>query len=396
MPQATANHMAKAPPATACSDVVGFTRLHYFHGQALGAVDLRREQAYHLEKARLRNRLLHGWGIVCGLDVEVVPKQPCDPDDEAPTASVLVVAPGAALDPQGNEVIVRNPRQVELNALLSEEELCLLCKQPATVYLTLCYHEQPIDPSRPLLTAECEPVAACQYGRVSETFRICASTTRPDPGPACEPCCGACGDHCLELAAIVDFDPEVPIEPGQLEFSGRRPLARHDLTEISAINWVHGGTYRREDATTLFDKGIEVRFSRPVQVASLREHVVGLTAIEAGGGRSAGMYNVDGEFVGLPETALTDRLVFRSTTDEMLQYGDRVMITIRGDFILDECCRAVDANHIGGDVPTIADCPADPTHPPDGPQCPPRPSGNGTEGGEFVSWIFVQGKGDTR
>ena len=396
MPQATKNHMAKAPPATACSDVVGFTRLHYFHGQALGAVDLRQEQAYHLEKARLRNRLLHGWGIVCGLDVEVVPKQPCDPDDETPNASVLVVAPGAALDCQGNEVIVREPRPVELNALLSEKELGELCRKPGNVYLTLCYHEQPIDPARPLLAAQCEPVAACQYGRVRETFRIRASTTRPDPGPDCEPCGGACGDDCLELAAIVRFNPDVPIEPWQLEFSGRRPLARHDLAEISAINWVHGATYPLEGAKALLKDGFEVRFSRPVQVASLRDHVVELTVIEGGGGRSGGMYNIAGEFDGLPDTALTDCLVFRSTTGETLQFGDRVMITIRGDFILDECCRAVDANHIGGNVPTIDDCPAEPVAPPDGPQCPPRPSGNSTEGGEFVSWIFVEGRGYTR
>jgi hypothetical protein len=391
VPQATANHTAKAPPpATACGDVVELTRLRYFHGQALGALDMRREQAYHLEKARLRNRLLHGWGIVCGLDVGTVPKQPCDPEDDTPDASIVVVQPGAALDRQGSEIVVRNPRELVLNALLSEDELRQLREQPATVYLTLCYHEQPIDPSRPLLAAECEPVAACEYGRVRETYRICASTRRPDPGPACEPCCGACGDHGLELAAIADFDPGVPVEPWQLDAGGRRPLARHDLAEISAINWVHAATYTREAATALFDAGIEVRFSRPVQVTSLRENVVELTTIEAGGGRSAGMYNVDGEFVGLPDDGLTDRFVFRSTTDETLQYGDRVMITIRGDFILDECCRAVDANHIGGNVPAVDDCPAQPFESPPGPRCPPRPSGNGTEGGEFVSWVFVQ------
>ena len=390
MPQATATHTGKAPPATACGDVVPFTRLRYFHGRALGALDLRREQAYHIEKDRLRNRLLHGWGIVCGLEVGVVPKEPCDPADEAPDAAVLVVAPGAALDCRGSEIVVRAPREVALDALLGEDELRALSAKPATVYLTLCYHEELIDPSRPLLVAECEPVAACQYGRVCETFRICASTTRPDPGPACEPCCGACGDPCLELAAIVDFSPEVALEPEQLDLGGRRPLALHDLAEISAINWVHGATYTREGATALFAGGIEVHFSRPVQVASLREHVVELTTIEAGGGRSAGMYNVDGEFIGLPQAKLTDRFTFRSTTDETLQYGDRVMITIRGDFIVDECCRAVDANHIGGNIPTIEDCPAQPISPPAGPLCPPRASGNGTEGGEFVSWIFVQ------
>jgi hypothetical protein len=394
VPEATANHIAKAPPATACGDVVDFTRLRYFHGRPLSAVDLRREQAYQLDKARLRNRLLHGWGIVCGLDVEIVPKLACDPADETPDATVLVVQPGAALDCQGNEIIVRNPRKLVLGALLDEDELLELRRQPAPVYLTLCYHEQLIDPSRPLLTAECEPVAACEYGRVCETYRICATTTRPDPGPACEPCCGACGDLCLELVAIADFDPDVPIEPEQLDFVGRHPLALHDLAEISAINWVHGATYTREDATALFKNGIEVRFSRPVQVASLRKHVVELTAIEGGGGRSAGIYDLDGEFVGLPDSGLTDSFVFHSTTDETLQYGDRVMITIRGDFIVDECCRAVDANHVGGGVPTI-DNPDDPQpiSLPDRP-CPARPSGNGTEGGEFVSWVFIQERSD--
>jgi hypothetical protein len=389
VPEATANHTAKAPPATACGDVVEFTRLRYFHGRALGALDLRREQSYHLDKARLRNRLLHGWGILCGLDVEVVAKQPCDPVDERPDTTVLVVAPGAALDCEGNEIIVRNPRRVTLHDLLGDEELKKLRKQPASVFLTLAYHEQLIDPSRPLLAAECEPVADCQYGRVCETYRICASTTRPDPGPACEPCCGACGDRCLELAEICGFDPGKPIEEAQLLFTGRRPLARHDLAEISAINWVHGATYTREDATALLDHGIEVQFSRPVQVASLRQHVVELIAFEGGAGRSAGVYTIEGEFAGLPDTLLTRSLRYRSTTDETLQYGDRVTITIRGDYIVDECCRALDASHVGASIPTIAESPAQPVERPRD-LCPPRPSGNGTEGGDLVSWIFVQ------
>jgi len=391
VPQATANHTGKAPPATACGDVADFKRLQYFHGRALGALDLRREQEYFLEKARLRNRLLHGWGIVCGLGVEIVAKEPCDPKDESPDSSVLVIQPGVALDCHGNEIVVRNPREVELNALLCHEDLSHTRQKPRTVYVSLCYHEELIEPSHPLLTAECEPVAACQYGRVCETYRICASTTRPDPGPACEPCCGVCGDRCLELAAIRVYNPGAVIEPWQLDLTGRRPLAVHDLAEISQINWVHGATYTRDAASKLFEEGIEVRFSRPVQVASLRDQVVELTTIEAGGGRSGGIYNIQGRFAKLPSTPLTDRFVFHSTTDETLQYSDRVVITIRGDFILDECCRAVDANHIGGTIPLIEKS-HEPLRLPKGPRCPPRRSGNGTEGGEFVSWIFVQNR----
>ena len=83
----------------------------------------------------------------------------------------------------------------------------------------------------------------------------------------------------------------------------------------------------------------------------------------------------------------------RSTTDETLQHGDRVMIRIHGDFILDECCRAIDANHIGGNVPlTAQDVHAQPLEPGGRAAVPAASTGNGTEGGEFVSWIFVHRK----
>src|SRR5262245_41219860 len=85
--------------------VVDFTRLRYFHGQPLAAADLRREQAYHRNKARLHNRLLHGWGIVCGLDLRVAPRSGCD-DPKDPTAIEVILLPGAAIDCRGNEIVV--------------------------------------------------------------------------------------------------------------------------------------------------------------------------------------------------------------------------------------------------------------------------------------------------
>jgi hypothetical protein len=133
-----------------------------------------------------------------------------------------------------------------------------------------------------------------------------------------------------------------------------------------------------------------VRLSRPVRTASLRDGVVQLTQIEGGGGRSAGIYNIAGEIAGLPSKELTDRFVFKSNSDETLQYGDRVIIRIHGDLIVDECCRALDANHVGGAIPLLDDPPADPVATPEATGCAPRWSGNGTEGGEFVSWIFIQ------
>ena len=69
-------HACERRSSSGCAAVPELTRLRYFHGRGLSALDLRREQAYHLERHRLHNRLLHGWGIVCGLDVEVAPLKP--------------------------------------------------------------------------------------------------------------------------------------------------------------------------------------------------------------------------------------------------------------------------------------------------------------------------------
>jgi hypothetical protein len=371
-----------------CADVGEFSRLRYFHGQPLSALDFRREQAYHLEKARLHNRLLHGWGIVCGLDVAVTAKEDCGPEENDPTSTEVIVLSGSAIDCAGYEIVVRHPRPVYLSELLSADDQARLQKDPATVYLTLCYRELLSDPTRPLLANGCEPPSACEYARVVETFQICASTTPPNRGPACEPCCGACGDQCLELVAITDFDPAVPVTEGQLDLSGRRGLALHPFPQITGINWVHDATYSVGDADSLLDAGLEMQFSRPVQVSSLVPGAVELTGVERGAGRSASIFSIEGEFVGLPAADLTDRFVFRRNTGERLNPEDRVIVTVRGDLIVDECCRAVDGNHIGGAVPVSASAPYQPQSAPARP-CPARPSGDGVEGGDFVSWFYA-------
>lgn len=371
-----------------CTAVGEFTRLRYFHGQPLSALDLRREQAYHTEKARLRNRLLHGWGIVCGLDISVTAEEDCRPGEGAPASTEVLVLPGSAIDCAGNEIVVRHPRPVSVSELLSRDERERLHEKPATIYLTLCFRELPCEPTRPLLANGCEPPQACEYARVVETFQICASTTPPDRGPECEPCCGTCGDPCLELAAVKDFDLAEPITEAQLDFSGRRRLALHPFAQITEINWVHDATYAIEDADRLLDEGLEVRFSRPIQVASLASGVIELTGIDRGAGRSGSIFNIEGEFVGLPDSALTDRFVFKRNTGERLNPDDRVIVTVRGDFIVDECCRAVDGNHVGGAVPVSASSPSEPQSQP-ARTCPARPTGDGVEGGDFVSWFYA-------
>lgn len=76
-------------------------RVHFFDGQLLTAGDFRDEQAYHLEKSRLHNRLFHGSGVVSGLKV-----------GEAGGTTVLVQS-GVALDGLGREIMVSEARQID-------------------------------------------------------------------------------------------------------------------------------------------------------------------------------------------------------------------------------------------------------------------------------------------
>lgn len=56
---------------------------------------------------RWHNKHLHGWGIVCGLQVE------CGPDPQGPRQHVTV-RPGYALDCEGRDIVLDAPRQLNL------------------------------------------------------------------------------------------------------------------------------------------------------------------------------------------------------------------------------------------------------------------------------------------
>ncbi len=88
----------------ACQGLQCLERPRYFAGQLLTEAELNSEQAYVIAKNRLHNRYLHGWGVVCGLDVVC---HNCE--------GWVSVHAGYALDPCGNDVIVC--RDTELNVL---------------------------------------------------------------------------------------------------------------------------------------------------------------------------------------------------------------------------------------------------------------------------------------
>jgi len=85
-----------APVCPSCGGLECLCRPRFFPGQLLTDEDLTLLEDYVVKKNRLHNRYLHGWGVVCGLEVVC---SPCD-------AQTVTVRSGYALSPCGNDIIV--------------------------------------------------------------------------------------------------------------------------------------------------------------------------------------------------------------------------------------------------------------------------------------------------
>jgi hypothetical protein len=99
-------------------------RLRYFNGQFLQEEDFADEQAYHIDRQRRHNRLLHTPGIAEGLDVKA--------DKGAREAKVM---PGTAVDAKGRAIVLAQERTVGFEAQPSDQ----------TVLLVISYSEEGAD-----------------------------------------------------------------------------------------------------------------------------------------------------------------------------------------------------------------------------------------------------------
>lgn len=157
-------------------DYNNFKRARYFHGMLMTDRDFSEEQRYHNEKRKLLNRMLQGWGVVCGLKIEPT----SDP------GSKIVVKPGLALDCAGNEIFVCEPYELDVIEIINS---CVtLKKKPTTAeecveieesrmqknkwYVVIKYHEVPTDPV-PVYAPSggCEE-KVCEYSRKREGYCI--------------------------------------------------------------------------------------------------------------------------------------------------------------------------------------------------------------------------------
>src|SRR6266404_3101216 len=276
-------------------------RMNYFMGRHLTARDFSDEQAYHRSHRLFHNRMLHGWGVACGLDVRQHTREDC-------RDKYVEVTPGMAIDCCGREVVV------ECNVSCGEQALPEIPwkdyrESHPLLLLCLSYAEKGIDPV-PVLDGEgdCSETknANSRYKEgwklswhwVSNSdltkyywknqYGVCplehhqpdqgyadAAAAQPEaqdanerdeqaghdcghahPGHPCpeDDCGDPCSEdykscieprcpphHCIALAVIC-AKQGAPVTNEQIITKGRPmlPHVPHRLTRIARINWRHG------------------------------------------------------------------------------------------------------------------------------------------------------------
>lgn len=384
-------------------------RIRYFTGRHMTARDFHDEDAYHRTHRHLHNRLLHGWGVVCGLEVKHHEKPECRRDR-------VVVRCGMALDCCGREVIfpkddVAPPIPWETRPTgeqAGHQDVLLLCLR----FTQACVEKAPV-----LYSPDACSSSAMEASRIREGWELCWRWVREDDLPSygwrpvhgCLPpehdeehrqgdsdeqpdeeeCClaPACPPHHEVPLAILtrhhehhhphhhehDHHPEpVPDQPFDIETSGRPSVAqaREHLTHVCWISWPHGGIVKTSDLDQL-----RVRFDRPLRQAEhpWRPGPRGInerTFVVQYGEQIEGEQTEDLDFVEFarPPHLLPDRRTAVYEIERKHRYANHVLhVTLRCDFILDCHGNPVDGQHLRGRLP----------------------SGNGMPGGLFESWVKV-------
>ncbi|MBZ5529848.1 MAG: hypothetical protein LAO20_00325 [Acidobacteriia bacterium] len=215
--------------AVACESTIA-ERPRYFPRQIITPDDLTLAQDYFRDRMRRHNRLLHGWGVVCGA---LVCPLPATDGSNGFEPWQVIVKPGYALGPYGDEIVIDCERTVDLRTQGITGMTGDPCVQPAdpwcsevflpptqagTLYIALKYKETMTRPVRVQpLGCGCND-NQCEYSRWRDCYEIgvlpdCPTPTDNPPttedlfkGPI--PSCLPCPASPWVGLARVDFDQD--------------------------------------------------------------------------------------------------------------------------------------------------------------------------------------------
>lgn len=390
-------------------DIPPFCRTNYFTGRLLTEEDFKGEQRYFRDKFRLHHRVLHGWGVACGLRVKPHPFCP---------ELRLVVEPGVAIDACGYEIVV--PREVELELPRAPSKTgahdTYANREPdVPLYVCLQYAECDTD-FMPAPFDEC----GCNGEQNRRPSRVCESYTlsvrygtpaRVDecPDEDCErllleplkPCPAPGRAECIPLAFLGRYAPGDRVTDEMIDNRSYRPLLPstrlhdrllrcllermpvHALTRVSALGWTHAQEYSCRDFIRFFTgegaggAAFEVTFDGPVRAESLTPRVFQAVVTRFRGSGGAAMELPPSLVWSNPERTSFYLQIDRPYAERELDgaWFD-VYVTLRCNLVLDERGRAVDGELLARRQEN--DYVVAP------------PTGNGIPGGTLESWIRVR------
>jgi hypothetical protein len=178
------------PPVTCCK-MVCFERPEFFCGHLLTDEDLSLGLRYTIEKNKLRNRSLHGSGVVCGLGLT------CAPD----CGKSIEIATGYAIDDCGNDLVVCEPKRLNVIEELRRKGYLIDeardpcddreddgedpdCPEKLCFYVVACYEEERSQYTTPFDAGCNAGPKQCLPTRVAERVRIALTDTLPKrPNP---------------------------------------------------------------------------------------------------------------------------------------------------------------------------------------------------------------------
>lgn len=271
-----------------CTDMCSPVRNRYYYGKLLDVMHFDLEQSYFNNKRWLLNRLVSGYGVVCGLNVVL-----------GADGQSVVVTPGVAIDKCGREIIVcqqsdplplpapqapplgttnqgvssapqpANPAPAPAAPATNPAAVAVAPPPPMNgdcndtgvyKYLSICYHECPTDPS-PAFGGDCDTQAMCTPGSIRERYSLKLSDGRLCPAPTTTslpnvisngtlnyqalvsyvtnlPCCAPGTDCCIPLANI-----QIPTQPqtytqNSLDISIRPLVYTADMLYELMLAWM--------------------------------------------------------------------------------------------------------------------------------------------------------------
>jgi hypothetical protein len=184
--------MSELATATAArGEIETPTRNNYFYGKLLDVYHFELETRYFNEKRWLLNRLVSGFGVVCGLDVVPGP------------GDTIVVTSGVALDKWGREIVVSHatrpipyPAETSPAPPESDEQKQGGERRYRHFQVLLCYHECEDDPV-PVHVGDCHAQETCIPGTIRERYRV-----ELRPGCAPEITAECCADEVVSGGRI--------------------------------------------------------------------------------------------------------------------------------------------------------------------------------------------------